>query len=164
LAHERMAAAVRARRVRSRRATPPPFSRPGSAAMNLFNAVTGANVVLYRLSGGRLGSGPVLLLDHTGRKSGRRRTTPVLYIQDGDDLVVVGSRVGSDFDPAWWLNLKANPATTVQVRQRRQVVARQATPEEKERLWPRLVDAYPDYAVYQRRTEREIPVIVLSPA
>jgi F420H(2)-dependent quinone reductase len=100
--------------------------------MKLFNAVTGANVVLYRLSGGRLGSGPVLLLDHTGRKSGRRRTTPVLYIQDGDDLVVVGSRVGSDFDPAWWLNLKANPATTVQVRsQRRQVVARQATPEEE---------------------------------
>jgi len=63
--------------------------------MKLFNAVTGANVVLYRLSGGRLGSGPVLLLEHTGRKSGRWRTTPVLYIQDGDDLVVVGSRVGS---------------------------------------------------------------------
>jgi deazaflavin-dependent oxidoreductase (nitroreductase family) len=100
--------------------------------MKLFNAVTGANVVLYRLSGGRLGSGPVLLLEHTDRKSGPRRTTPVLYIQDGDDLVVVGSRVGSDFDPAWWLNLKANPATTVQVRsQRRQVVARQATPEEE---------------------------------
>ena len=103
--------------------------------MQLFNAVTGANVVLYRLSGGRLGgkvSGPVLLLEQTGRKSGRRRTTPVLYIQDRDDLVVVGSRVGSDFDPAWWLNLKANPATTVQVRsQRRQVVARQATPEEE---------------------------------
>ena len=73
--------------------------------------------------------------------------------------------MGSDFDRAWWLNLKANPATIVQVRsQRRQVVARQATPEKKERLWPRLVDAYPDYAVYQRRTEREIPVIVLSPA
>jgi deazaflavin-dependent oxidoreductase (nitroreductase family) len=87
--------------------------------MKLFNAVTGANVVLYRLSGGRLGSGPVLLLEHTDRKSGPRRTTPVLYIQDGDDLVVVGSRVGSDFDPAWWLNLKANPATTVQVRSQR---------------------------------------------
>jgi deazaflavin-dependent oxidoreductase (nitroreductase family) len=77
----------------------------------------------------------VLLLAHTGRKSGRRRTTPVLYIQDGDDLIVVASRAGSDFDPAWWPNLKANPAPTVQVRsQRRQVVARQATPEEKERL------------------------------
>jgi F420H(2)-dependent quinone reductase len=137
--------------------------------LKLLNAMTGANVKLYRLSGGRLGGkvsgAPVLLLDHLGRKTGRPRTTPVLYMPDGDNLIVVASRAGSDVDPAWWLNLKANPATTVQVgSERRRVVARQATPEEKQRLWPRLVDAYSDYAVYQRRTTREIPVIVLAPA
>jgi F420H(2)-dependent quinone reductase len=137
--------------------------------LKLLNAMTGANVKLYRLSGGRLGGkvsgAPVLLLDHVGRKTGRPRTTPVLYMPDGDNLIVVASRAGSDVDPAWWLNLKANPATTVQVgSERRRVVARQATPEEKQRLWPRLVDAYSDYAVYQRRTAREIPVIVLAPA
>jgi F420H(2)-dependent quinone reductase len=137
--------------------------------LKLLNAMTGANVKLYRLSGGRLGGkvsgAPVLLLDHLGRKTGRPRTTPVLYMPDGDNLIVVASRAGSDVDPAWWLNLKANPATTVQVgSERRRVVARQATPEEKQRLWPRLVDAYSDYAVYQRRTAREIPVIVLAPA
>ena len=149
--------------------TPPPFPRPGSIALKLLNVMIGANVKLYRLSGGRLGGkvsgAPVLLLDHIGRKTGRRRTTPVLYMPDGDDLIVVASRGGSDADPAWWLNLKANPATTVQVgSERRSVVARQATPGEKQRLWPRLVDVYSDYAVYQRRTAREIPVIVLSPA
>lgn len=148
--------------------TPPPFPRPGSVGLKLVNAMTGANVKLYRLTGGRLGGrfsgAPVLLLDHIGRKTGRRRTTPVLYMPDGDDLIVVASRGGSDVHPAWWLNLKANPATTVQVgSERRSVVAREATPEEKQRLWSRLVDAYSDYAVYQRRTAREIPVIVLSP-
>jgi deazaflavin-dependent oxidoreductase (nitroreductase family) len=149
--------------------TPPPFPSPGSLRLKLLNALTGANVKLYRLSGGRLGGkvsgAPVLLLDHIGRKTGRPRTTPVLYMPDGDNLIVVASRAGSDVDPAWWLNLKANPATTVQVgSERRRVVARQATPEEKQGLWPRLVDAYSDYAVYQRRTAREIPVIVLAPA
>ncbi|HVS28844.1 MAG TPA: nitroreductase family deazaflavin-dependent oxidoreductase [Solirubrobacteraceae bacterium] len=149
--------------------TPPPFPKPGSAALKLFNVFTGGNVALYRLSGGRLGGkvsgAPVLLLDHVGRKSGRQRTTPVLYMHDGDDLIVVASRAGSDANPAWWLNLQANPATTVRVRsERRSVVARQATPEENERLWPRLVEMYSDYAVYKERTERAIPVIVLRPA
>ena len=149
--------------------TPPPFPRPGSVRLKLLNALIGANVNLYRLSGGRLGGkvsgAPVLLLDHIGRKSGQRRTTPVIYMPDGDDLIVVASRGGSDANPAWWLNLKANPQTTVQVgSERRRVVAHEATPEEKQRLWPRLVDVYSDYAVYQRRTERQIPVIVLSPA
>lgn len=148
---------------------PPPFPPPGSLRLKLVNAMTRANVVVYRLSGGRLGNtvkgAPVLLLDHVGRRSGQARTAPVLYMEDGSDLVVVASRGGSDATPAWWLNLRTNPATTVQTgSQRRNVVARQATAEEKQRLWPRLVDMYPDYAVYQRRTERDIPVIILTPA
>jgi len=148
---------------------PPPVPKPGSLGLKALNLLTGVNVIIYRLTGGRLGGkmagAPVLLLDHVGRKSGTRRTTPLLYMADGDDLVIVGSRGGSDATPAWWLNLQASPATTVQVgRERRSVVARQATPDERARLWPGLTAMYSDYDVYQRRTEREIPVIVLSPS
>ena len=108
---------------------------------------------------------PVLLLAHVGRKSGRARTAPVLYMRDGEDIVIVASRGGSDAMPAWWLNLQANPITTVQIgTERRRVVAREASAEVKAELWPRLVEMYGDYEIYQRRTEREIPVVILSPA
>jgi deazaflavin-dependent oxidoreductase (nitroreductase family) len=134
--------------------------------MNLFTAATAA---LYRVSGGRLAGkmsgAPVLLLDHVGRKSGKHRTTPLLYLADGHDLVIVGSRGGSDATPAWWLNLQANPETTVQVgHERRRVRARETSAAEKARLWPELTAMYSDYDVYQTRTERELPVIVLSRA
>ncbi len=129
----------------------------------------GLNVQLYRRTGGRLGGkvkgAPVLLLDHIGRKTGQARTAPVLYLQDGEDLVIVASRSGSDATPAWYLNLMANPSTEVQVGSvRRSVLAREANGEERERLWPRLVDIFPDFDIYQRRTERQIPVVILSPA
>jgi len=148
---------------------PPPVPKPGSLGLKAVNLLTGGTVISYRLTGGRLGGkvagAPVLLLDHCGRKSGRRRTTPLLYMADGEDLVIVGSRGGSDATPAWWLNLQASPATTAQVgRERRSVVARQATPDGRARLWPGLTEMYSDYDVYQSRTERELPVIVLSPA
>jgi F420H(2)-dependent quinone reductase len=146
--------------------TPPPFPPPGSFRLKLTNAFTTANVIVYRRSGGRLWNtvkgAPVLLLEHVGRKSGRARTAPLLYMKDGDRLVIVASRGGSDATPAWWLNLKANPTTTVQVgRERRTVTARQASTEEKAELWPRLVQMYSDYAVYARRTSRDIPVVIL---
>jgi F420H(2)-dependent quinone reductase len=149
--------------------TAPAFPPPGTVRSKLVNAGVSINVALYRRSGGRLGGkvkgAPVLLLDHVGRKSGVKRTTALLYLVDGADLVIVASRGGSDAMPAWWLNLQANGSTTVQVGpDRRSVVARQATPEEKAALWPRLVQMYSDYAVYQTRTTREIPVIILSPA
>ena len=146
---------------------PPPVPAPGSIAGKVWNRITGLHNRVYRLTGGRIGGklwgAPVLLLDHVGRKSGRHRTTPLLYLEDGDDLVVVGSRGGSEAPPAWWLNLETQPRTTVQVGpERRQVVARTASPDERQRLWPRLVELYPSYDDYQRRTSREIPVIVLS--
>jgi deazaflavin-dependent oxidoreductase (nitroreductase family) len=147
----------------------PQVPPPGSLGAKLIQAGVNLNVALYRRTGGRLGGkvkgAPALLLDHTGRKSGNVRTTPVLYLEDGPDLVIVASRGGSDATPAWWLNCQANPRTTVQIgAERRPVVAREATLEEKERLWPRLVELFPDYAVYQQRTERKLPVIILSPA
>jgi F420H(2)-dependent quinone reductase len=129
-----------------------------------------AHTAVYRLTGGRVGhrvtrGAPVLLLDHVGRRSGRKRTNPLLYVEDGDDLVIVASKGGSHKHPGWWLNLRDHPRTTVQVGgERREVVARRASREEKERLWPRLVEIWPDYETYQRRTSREIPVIVLSPS
>jgi deazaflavin-dependent oxidoreductase (nitroreductase family) len=147
----------------------PPIPPPGTLRAKVVNAFTNANVTLYRRSGGRLGNtlkgAPILLLDHVGRKSGLARTAPLLYMRDGEDIVIVASRGGSDAMPAWWLNLQANPTTTVQVgSERRRVVAREASAEEKAELWPRLVEMYGDYEVYQRRTKREIPVVILSPA
>ncbi|MGO9898598.1 MAG: nitroreductase family deazaflavin-dependent oxidoreductase [Solirubrobacteraceae bacterium] len=148
--------------------TPPPYP-PQGFRRKFVNAFSNANVTVYRLTrgrvGGKVGGAPVLLLDHVGRKTGRRRTTPLIYMEDGADLVIVAARAGADTTPTWWLNLKANPATTVLIgSQHRKVVARQATGEEKQRLWPRLVESYGDYAVYQKRTERDIPVIILGPA
>jgi deazaflavin-dependent oxidoreductase (nitroreductase family) len=134
-----------------------------------MNLVTGMDAMLYRVSGGRIRNRmeklPVLLLQNTGRKSGTVHTAPLLFLEDGDDLVIVASRGGSDATPAWWLNLQANPETTVEIKgKRREVVARKATDEERTRLWPLLVAGYHHYEVYQQRTERKIPVIILSPA
>ncbi len=149
-------------------ATPPKGAPPGSLRLRLWNGFTRANVALYKVSGGRLGNkisgAPVLVIDHVGRKSGKPRTTPLVYLANGDDLVVVASHGGSDATPAWWLNLKDSPRTSVLVGKRRtEVVARLASGTERERLWPLLVANYADYAAYQTRTERELPVIVLSP-
>ncbi|MBU2694229.1 nitroreductase family deazaflavin-dependent oxidoreductase [Pimelobacter sp. 30-1] len=135
-----------------------------------------ANVKVYRLTNGRIGAKwrigagwkkpvPVLLLDHVGRKSGARFTTPLLYLADGADLVIVASQGGLPKNPQWFHNLVANPATTVAVpRERsRAVRARVAGPEERAALWPRLVDLYADFDNYQAWTDREIPVVVLEP-
>ena len=96
-------------------------------------------------------AGKMLLLDHVGARSGTRRTSPLLYFEDGEDLVVVASKGGFPRHPAWFHNLRANPETTVQVGgERREVRARVATPEERRRLWPKAVAAYSGYAEYQR--------------
>ena len=96
-------------------------------------------------------------------KSGRRRTLPLLYIRDGEDVVIVASKGGYPKHPAWFHNLCANPDTTVQIgSERRDVHARVATPAERERLWPKAVAAYGDYARYQERTDREIPLLILE--
>jgi deazaflavin-dependent oxidoreductase (nitroreductase family) len=147
----------------------PTVPPPGTFRAKVVNAFTNVNVMLYRRSGGRLGNtlkgAPILLLDHVGRKSGVTRTAPLLYMRDGEDVVIVASRGGSDAMPAWWLNLQANPTTTVQIgTERRRVLAREASAQEKAELWPRLVEMYGDYEVYQRRTTREIPAVILSPA
>jgi deazaflavin-dependent oxidoreductase (nitroreductase family) len=122
----------------------------------------------YRLTGGfvghRLGSLTFLLLTTTGRKSGRPRTAPLLYMADGENFVVVGSNGGNANHPAWVHNLRAHPEADVQAGSRHlRVTAREAQGEERARLWPKLVETYRDYASYQKETEREIPVVVLTP-
>ncbi len=142
------------------------FGKVGTASLRLTGGVHRA---LYRLSGGRLGGrirrSPVLLLTTIGRKSGEERTVPLMYLADGDDLVVVGSFGGAARHPAWWLNLQADPAATVRLGSRTlRVRAEAAAGAERARLWAGLVAMYPDYADYQRATTRAIPVVVLQPA
>ena len=113
---------------------------------------------------GRVAGMPVLLLTTTGRRSGRRRTTPLTFLRDGDALVLVASAGGSDRPPAWSLNLVAEPRAAVRVaRSAMEVTARVASPSERARLWPAIVATYPGYARYQSRTAREIAVLLLTP-
>jgi deazaflavin-dependent oxidoreductase (nitroreductase family) len=126
------------------------------------------NVPLYRLSGGRIGGriakAPVLLLTTTGRRSGQPRTAPVVYLVDGERLVVIGSNAGNEGAPAWSLNLKANPDAEVEVgRKRRPVRARIAAGEERADLWRKHNEQYSGFDEYEARTDREIAVFVLEP-
>jgi deazaflavin-dependent oxidoreductase (nitroreductase family) len=131
--------------------------------------VMGGHARAYRATGGRIGYSlpglpQMLLLDHVGAKSNVKRTSPLLYVEDGDNVVIVASKGGYPQNPAWYHNLLAHPDTTVQIRsERRPVHARLATAEERPRLWSLAVDLYPSYDNYQQRTEREIPVVVLEP-
>jgi len=124
---------------------------------------------VYRLTGGRVlgrvANMPVLLLTTTGRRSGRVTTTPLTYLESDEGIVVVGSNGGEDAPPSWWLNLLATPeATITRGRREERVVARRATAEEHERLWPIVTTVNPGYARYARRTSRPIPLVVLAPA
>lgn len=146
---------------------PPSFPPPGTLKAKLAYLVPRANILVYRLSKGRLGGEqqdlPVLILHTVGRKSGKARQTPLLYLQAGDDYVIVASRGGSDAPPGWWLNLQATPEATIEIKgSRRRVTARKATAEEKAAYWPRLTAGYSFYDDYQARTTREIAVIVLT--
>jgi len=106
----------------------------------------------------------MLLLDHVGAKTATKRTTPLVYLRNGDDVVVVASKGGSPRHPGWFHNLRAHPETTVQIGARRQPVgARVATPTERSRLWPEVVARYRGYEDYQRRTKRQIPLVILEP-
>jgi deazaflavin-dependent oxidoreductase (nitroreductase family) len=125
------------------------------------------NVPLYRISrgriGGRVGRAPVLLLTPTGRKSGVSRTAPVLYMKDGERLVVIGSNAGNVKPPAWALNLRATPDAVVEVgADKREVRARVAEGEERADLWRRMNEQYGGFEEYRAKTTRDIAVFVLD--
>ena len=124
---------------------------------------------LYKVSGGKIGAAmpggklQVLLLTTTGCKSGLQRTHPVMYHQDGKEFVVSPTNSGSDKPSLWYLNLKANPAATIQIKHKvQQVIAREADTAERARLWPILIELQPIFAAYQKFTHRQIPVMILS--
>jgi deazaflavin-dependent oxidoreductase (nitroreductase family) len=122
----------------------------------------------YRETGGEEGydwnGAPSLLLTTTGRKSGEPRTAPLIFARDGDDYLVVASVGGMPKHPAWYLNLQADPKAQIQVKADvLDVVARTATDDEKPRLWKIVNDVWPNYDTYQTRTDRVIPVVVLTP-
>jgi len=135
----------------------------------VLNRLMKGHTVAYRATGGLIGhrfpgAPPMLLLDHVGARSRTRRTTPLVYVRDGEDVVIVASKGGHPRHPAWFHNLRANPETTVQVgSERRPVRARVAEPADRARLWPKAVATYGGYRGYQERTDREIPLVVLEP-
>jgi deazaflavin-dependent oxidoreductase (nitroreductase family) len=130
--------------------------------------VNRAHPALLRATKGRLGArvfrAPVLLLTTTGRRSGKERTVPLLYLAQGDRIALVGSYGGDDRDPLWVHNIRADPAVTVEIDGRRRPMrASIASAEEKAALWPKVLELYRPYDNYQRRTERDIPVVWLDP-
>ena len=134
----------------------------------IWERFTSVHATLYRLSRGRVGGdyngAPIVLVDSVGRKSGKRRTHPLIAREIDGNLVIVASKGGVDRHPAWYLNLMARPETEANWRgERRRVRAREAEGEERDRLWQQMVEVYRPYAHYQSRTERRIPVIVLEP-
>jgi len=142
--------------------------------MTPFDRAVGLRVLalhqfIYENSGGRIGKrigrSPMLLLRTTGRKTGQPRTAALLYHRDGRNYVVVGSKGGSDVEPAWLRNLEATPDVGVQVGTKRfPAKARIASADERERLWPEMTRLWPQYNRYQSQTQRLIPLVILAPA
>ena len=129
----------------------------------------GAHTTVYRATHGLVGhrfpgAPPMLLLDHVGAKSGRSRTSPLVYVEDGEDIVLVASKGGHPKNPGWFHNLLAHPDVRIQIgSQHRDVRARIATDTERPRLWKKAVATYGGYRGYQERTDRQIPLVVLEP-
>ena len=127
-----------------------------------------AHIRVYRRTNGRIGAKllwfPAALITTKGRRSGRLRTTPTLYLDDGDRVILPASFGGRDSDPAWYLNLESNPDVHVQIRSRHlDLRARDATEDERKRYWPRLIRMYPPYRGYRQAADRVIPMVVCEP-
>jgi deazaflavin-dependent oxidoreductase (nitroreductase family) len=127
-----------------------------------------SHVQAYRETGGEMGyiwnNATTLLLTTTGRKSGEEKTVPLIFVSDGDNYVIIASLGGAPKHPVWYLNLAANPRVTLQVKDKVfQADARTAPSPERERLWAKALEAWPQYDDYQAKTSRRIPVVVLEP-
>ncbi len=134
----------------------------------IFRQFIRFQVYVYRRSGGKrfghLRGMPLLLLTTVGRRTGKTRVTPVMYIRDGNNYVITASNGGADRHPSWFANLQANPQTTIEVDgMTRTVMAHKASSEEKGRLWARLVEQAPFFEAYRKKTTRDIPMVVLQP-
>jgi len=155
------------------KARPKGLDRPGTT--KVIKAMSSLHTRLYRATGGRMGKNwrigaaarkavPVCLLTTRGRKSGQPRTVPLCFMLDGDAVVLVASQGGLPTNPQWYYNLTADPQVQIEIgRRKSDYRGRVATPEERARLWPMLVEVYADYASYQAWTDREIPVVICEP-
>lgn len=145
-----------------------PTPKPDGPLFFLTKISTKLHVAIFKGTKGRVmgnfDGAPLLVLHHVGAKSGQPRQTPIIYLEDGPNLVVVASMGGQEVNPSWYFNLRAHPDVEVEIRgQRRPVRARLATPAETEPLWPRLTAMWPAWDTYKTRTDREFPVFFLEP-
>lgn len=153
----------------------PPRQLNSRSILVITRYLSRIHAFVYRRTRGRLGANlrlgagfrkpaPTLLVEHQGRKSGKRYTSPVLYITDGPNVIVVASAAGRDEHPQWYHNLLAHPDTHIEIgADRRAVTAVEADTHERTRLWPLLVQAYADFDSYQSWTDRQLPVMILQP-
>lgn len=146
-----------------------PPSRLNSPGADVFiKWMSRANTLAYKLSGGRLGgsfgNAPVALLTTIGRKTGEPRVSPLIYLREGNRVIFVASRGGSDKHPMWYLNLRDNPQVGVQIKDENlALTARVADDDERAEYWPKLTAMYPSFADYRSWTDREIPIVVCEP-
>jgi len=145
-----------------------PTRRKGNLGIAMQRYFMAGHIFLYRLTGGVIGARAgwltFLLLTTIGRKSGIVRVTPILCIPEKDRFLLIASNWGSEQDPQWWLNLQAHPQATIQVGRRiLTVTARQATQEERAHMWPEITARFRNFAAYQKRLKREIPIVILTP-
>jgi deazaflavin-dependent oxidoreductase (nitroreductase family) len=137
-------------------------------ATPLFKWGARANTWIYRRTNGKFGgtvkNAPVALVTTIGRKTGEPRVSPLLYLREDDRVILVASRNGSDKNPLWYFNLKANPDVTVQIKDEvLRLRAQEATAAEREEYWPKLIAMYPAFEDYQSWTDRTIPILICDP-
>jgi deazaflavin-dependent oxidoreductase (nitroreductase family) len=141
-------------------------ARPKSRGVSsrLMHLFTQGHVEMYRRTSGKLGGGEHLLILTThGRKTGKKRSTPVFYFRDGEHYVIIASAGGAKNDPLWWLNLKQTPEANIQIADKFLLVtARQAQGEERDRLWSIIAANYKNFIAYQKRTTRVLPIVILT--
>jgi deazaflavin-dependent oxidoreductase (nitroreductase family) len=133
----------------------------------IFKQFMQFQIFMYRRSGsktmGYVRGMPLLLLTTVGRKTGKQRVTPVMYLRDGDNYVITASNAGEDKHPSWFLNLQANPQARIEVgNMTGGVMAHPASPEEKGRLWAQLIEQAPFFEGYKKKTTRDIPMVILQ--
>jgi deazaflavin-dependent oxidoreductase (nitroreductase family) len=145
------------------------FLKIADRSWALLGPLMRAHAAVCRATGGRVGARlpgvpPMLLLVHVGARSGNQRTTPLVYMPDGENSVIVAAKGGHPENPSWVHNLRAHPNTEIQIGKRRiEVHAREADAEERRRLWPMATAYNSHWRHYQRRTHREIPLLILAP-
>lgn len=139
------------------------------AIWRVMGPLTRGHAAIYRATGGRVGAHfrgapSLLVLEHVGAKTGKLRRNPLVYMPDGENLLIVASKGGAHSNPAWLHNLRAHPEATVYIDDKSvSVRAHELTQEERDRMWPRAASFNPHWEGYQKRTSRQIPLVLLEP-